>query len=89
METLENQYQRRAIVGDRHFIQADPDRPDVWALPGPVVYSEDENGVRSFGPARTIRTAELQAWAASQKLRLRIDEKFPIVRRGWSEALAA
>ena len=61
----------------------------MWALPGPVVSAVDENGVRRYGPARTITTEALQAWDKSRKLSFRIDDKFPVVRRGWSEAMAA
>ena len=89
METPESQFQRRAIAGDRHFILADLQQPDVWALAGPVVTGIDENGARSYGPARTISTERLKAWAKSRKLPFRIEEKFPVVRRGITEAIAA
>ena len=89
MECVDDQFQRRAIVGDRHFILADPAQPDVWALPGPVVAATDVNGVRRFGVARTISTEHLRAWAKAEKLSMRIEEKFPVVRRGITEAIAA
>jgi hypothetical protein len=89
MEMQENQFQRRAIVGERHFILVDAGQPDIWALPGSVVTAVDENGVRSFGAARTISTLALQRWAARQNLPFRIEEKFPVVRRGYLEDLAA
>lgn len=82
METRENQFQRRAIVGDRHFVLANPDRADAWALAGPVVTGEDENGVRSYGTANTVSTAQLRAWARARRKPFRIEEKFPVVRRG-------
>ena len=90
MENPDSLFQRRAIAGDRHFILADPEtQPDAWALPGPVVTGMDENGIRSYGPAKTISTQALQAWAKSRKLRFRIEEKFPVVRRDISETVAA
>ncbi|MGD0961967.1 MAG: hypothetical protein ABSB19_19320 [Methylomonas sp.] len=89
MEQPEHQYQRRAIVGDRHFILANPERPDCWALAGPVVMAEDANGVRDYGPARTISTARLREWARMHNRSFAIIEDFPVVRRGFSDALAA
>ena len=89
METIENQFQRRAIAGDRHFILADPDQPDAWALAGPVVTGIGENGVRSYGKAETISTEALRAWAKANKRSFRIEEKFPVIRRGITEAIAA
>lgn len=87
MESPDDQFQRRAIVGERHFILADVDNPDTWALAGPVVLATDTDGNRRFGSARTISTAQLSRWAAGQNLRLQIVEKFPVVRRGISEAI--
>jgi len=89
MESPDSQFQRRAIVGDRHFILADPDRPDEWALAGPIVTGTDENGIRSYGAAKTIGTERLKAWAKTQQLPFRIEDKFPVVRRGISDAIAA
>ena len=89
METPENQFQRRAIAGHRHFILADLQQPDSWALPGAVILAEDENGQRRYGPARTISTAQLKAWAKSQRLPFRIVEKFPVVRGDVCSSLAA
>ena len=89
MQAPEYHFQRRAIAGDRHFILADPTEPDVWALAGPVVTGTDENGVRSFGPARTISTQALRAWAQAKNLPFRIEDKFPLVRRDINEPIAA
>lgn len=89
METPDNQFQRRAIAGDRHFILVDPAQPDTWALAGPVVETMDEDGICSYAAAKTISTAQLQAWAKNQNRPFRIEEKFPVVRRGISEAIAA
>ncbi|QWF71942.1 hypothetical protein KEF85_05650 [Methylomonas paludis] len=87
MENPDDQFQRRAIVGDRHFILADVNQPDHWALAGPVVLATDADGNRRFGPARTITTAQLSAWAAGQNLRLQIADKFPLVRRDISASI--
>lgn len=89
METQDSQFQRRAIVGDRHFILADPAKADVWALAGPVVTGIDENGIRSYGAAKTVSTAQLKAWAKARRCPFSIEEKFPVVRRGINDALAA
>ncbi len=89
MESPCNQFQRRAIVGNRHFILADTGQPDVWALAGPVVIAEDENGIRSYGPAGTITTAALKALACKHGLPFKIEEKFPVVRRDIGVDMAA
>ena len=83
MEQVEDKYQRRAIVGKRHFVLADPQQPDRWALPGPVVDSVDALGLRNFGAARTVSTETLAAWARSLRCKLRIEERFPVVRRNY------
>ena len=80
MEQPQDQYQRRAIVGNRHFILADPAQPDRWALAGPVVISEDELGYRRYGPPRTVSSAQLQTWAKHMRRPFRIEEKFPVIR---------
>jgi len=89
MEFVEERFQRRAVVGGRHFILANPEQPDVWALAGPVVTAVDENGVRSFGPAKTITTQALMAWALRKRLAFRIEEQFPLAHRDISVAMAA
>ena len=89
MESLDSQFQRRAIVGDRHFILADPDQPDQWALAGPIITNEDEQGNRSYGKARTISTKALKTWAQTHNRRFSIIEKFPVIRRSITEAIAA
>jgi hypothetical protein len=81
METRYQQYQCRALIGDRHFILADPQRPDLWALPGPVISSEDENGNRRYSPPRTISSARLLDWARSQGHSFHIEEQYPVLRR--------
>ena len=83
------QFQRRAIIGDRHFVLANPQQPDNWALAGSIVQSTDKQGLRSFGPARTISTTQLIAWAASHKLTFYIEENYPVVHRDTEESLAA
>lgn len=82
MEGNQHQFQRRAIVGDRHFIQADPLQPDIWAVPGSVVVAEDENGIRCYGTAPVVATAVLTDWAKQHNLIVRIEEQFPVLRRG-------
>ena len=89
METPENQFQRRACVGKRYFILANVKFPDLWAIPGSVVIGTDAEGNRSFAATRTITTLALKAWALEQSLPFSIEEKFPVVRRGITEAIAA
>lgn len=89
METPENQFQRRACVGDRYFILADLTQPDCWAIPGSRVIVTDADGHRRFAPARTVSTEVLQAWAIQQGYSFSIEEKFPVIRRGITEAIAA
>jgi hypothetical protein len=89
MEAPDDQFQRRLIIGDRHFILADPKHPDCWALAGPVISAEDEQGNRTYTAARTLSTAQLRAWAFSQQRSFSLIEKYPVVRRGISEAIAA
>ena len=89
METQERQFQRRAVIGERHFVLANPEQPDIWALAGSPVQSVDPQGVRSFGPARTISTAELRAWAQAHRLPFYIEENFPVIHRDIEESLAA
>lgn len=89
METIEHQFQRRAIVGQWHFILVNAEQPDIWALPGAVVIASDENGIRRFGPTRTITTSALKAWAYKAKLPFRIEERYPVIRRASLEELAA
>ncbi|MDD4915410.1 MAG: hypothetical protein PHW13_10305 [Methylococcales bacterium] len=89
METLDYPYQRRAIVGDRHFILACPTQIDAWALPGLLVIGVDANGVRQFGPPRTVSTARLKAWARANGLGFRIEVKYPLLRRDAGDSAAA
>ena len=88
MEIQYPSHQRRAIIGDRHFILLDPNKPDLWALPGPVITTEDDNGLRNYGPPRTITTARLIDWARDQGLSVHINEKYPLLRRDQGEAPA-
>lgn len=81
MQTPSPHTQRRAIVGNRHFILANPEQPDHWALPGPVILKEEPSGQRHYGPAKTISTAQLIDWAKTQNLGVNIDDQFPILRR--------
>lgn len=87
MEIFESHSQRRAIVGDRHFILADPAQPDRWALAGTQVTGVDENRNRSFGPLQTISTEGLRAWAAAMQRPFRIEEAYPLVRGDAAEAV--
>jgi hypothetical protein len=89
MDKQVRQFQRRAVIGERHFVLANPEQPDIWALAGTVVQSIDKQGVRSFGPARTISTGELIAWAAAHRLPFYIEENFPVIHHDIEESLAA
>lgn len=62
--------QPRVIIGKRHFVLADPRiNSDRWAVPGFTVLSTERNKegveVRSFGPAPTVSTKQLKAFARS------------------------
>jgi hypothetical protein len=61
--------QARAIIGKRHFVLADHRISDRWAVPGFTVLSTELNKegveVRSFGPAPTVSTKQLKAFARS------------------------
>jgi hypothetical protein len=89
MENQERQFQRRAMVGNRHFVLANPEHPDIWALAGSEVQSVDKHGVRCFGPAKTISTSELVAWAKANRLPYHIEENFPVCNRDLNETVAA
>ncbi len=72
--------QRRPIAGDRHFILADPEKPDEWALPGTCQVVGTLNGVRLFSRPKTISTDNLKAWAKQTNRRFMIMDDCSLVR---------
>ena len=77
--------QARAIIGKRHFVLADPRiSSDRWAVPGFTVLSTELNKegveVRSFGPAPTVSTKQLKAFAKSIGSGFLINSAYPISR---------
>ena len=76
-----HEVQRRAVIGSRHFILADPKRcTSTWAVPGLNVVREVD-GVREFGPARIVSTGHLRRIAAANNWVLQIVEKYPLIRK--------
>jgi hypothetical protein len=84
MEQIEDKYQRRAIAGEWHFVLADPEDMDSWVWPGTQVLGVEANGARRFAPPRLLSMRELAAWAQCAGLALRIEERFPVVRRAYA-----
>ena len=81
----EDSTQARAIIGKRHFVLANPKvSSDIWAVPGFTVLSTNLNkkGVegRSFGPAPTVSTKQLKAFARSIGAGFLINSAYPISR---------
>ena len=89
MDKQVTHYQRRAIIGDRHFVLANPEQPDLWALAGTAVQTTDKHGQRSFSPPRTVSTGQLIAWAAAHSQPFYIEENYPVIHRDLEESLAA
>ena len=76
-----HEVQRRAVIGNRHFILADPKRcTSTWAIPGLNVVRE-LGDVREFGPARIVTTEQLRRSAVASGQVLQIIEKYPLIRK--------
>ena len=77
--------QPRAIIGKQHFVLANPKvSSDRLAVPGFTVLSTELNKdgveVRSFGPAPTVSTKQLKAFARSIGAGFLINPAYPISR---------
>lgn len=72
----EQDFQRRAIVGDRHFVAISD---NSWAQPGQIDTGKlDQYGRRIF-QKRTLTTGQLRAWAKKIGQAVHINDQYPLV----------
>lgn len=70
-------YQKRAVVGERHFVPVDQNNLDCWAIPGRIVVGQTNKG--PIFKSRTVTSKQLRAWAKKQGLTMKIVD-YPLIR---------
>jgi len=73
--------QRRAIIGDRHFILANEENKNCWVVPGGTSPVRNKKGeIIEKGKIHILTTKQLTDYAKSIGHKLKIIEDFPVIR---------